>query len=64
MSDLTFSLLTAIFTIGGLAGSLVANLVMDSSGRRGSNRICAIFMALGTALMGLSNSLIWLLLGR
>lgn len=64
MSDLTFSLLTAIFTIGGLAGSLVANLVMDSSGRRGSNRICAIFMAVGTALMGLSNSLILLLLGR
>ncbi|KAF8197389.1 general substrate transporter [Pholiota molesta] len=64
MSDVTFSLLTAIFTIGGLAGSLVANLVMDSVGRRGSNRICAIFMAIGTALMGISNSLYILLIGR
>lgn len=64
MSDVTFSLLTAIFTIGGLAGSLIANLVMDSAGRRGSNRICAIFMAIGTALMGISNSLYILLIGR
>ncbi|KDR81371.1 hypothetical protein GALMADRAFT_239236 [Galerina marginata CBS 339.88] len=64
MSDFTFSLVTAIFTIGGLAGSLVANLVMDRWGRRGTNRISTIFIGVGTILMGLSNSVSLLLAGR
>ncbi|KIM48995.1 hypothetical protein M413DRAFT_92306 [Hebeloma cylindrosporum] len=64
MSDVTFSILTSIFTVGGLAGSLVANLVMDRWGRRGANRICAIIIGIGAALMGLTNSLFLLLLGR
>ncbi|KAH9483822.1 CCR4-NOT transcription complex subunit 1 [Psilocybe cubensis] len=64
MSDLTFSLVTSIFTLGGLAGSLVANLVMDRWGRRGTNRICTVFMAVGALFMGLSNSVFFLLLGR
>lgn len=64
MSDFTFSLVTSIFTIGGLAGSLVANLVMDRWGRKGTNRICTVFVAVGTALMGFSNSVSILLLGR
>lgn len=64
MSDFTFSLVTSIFTVGGLAGSLVANLVMDRWGRRGTNRICTVFIAIGTVLMGLSNSVFLLLLGR
>ncbi|KAF9557679.1 general substrate transporter [Agrocybe pediades] len=64
MSDFSFSLLTAIFTVGGLAGSLVANQVMDRWGRRGTNRICTLFVAFGTVLMGLSGSLFFLLLGR
>ncbi|KAF8964121.1 general substrate transporter [Flammula alnicola] len=64
MSDLTFSLVTSIFTIGGLAGSLVAHLVMDNLGRRGTHRICAIFIGIGAAFMGLSNSLVFILFGR
>jgi len=64
MSNLAFSLVTAIFTIGGLAGSLVANLVMDKYGRHGTHRLCAILVVIGTAVMGLSTSVFALLLGR
>jgi len=64
MSDVAFSFVTAIFTVGGLAGSLVANLVVDSWGRRGTQRLCAIFIGIGSALMGLTSSLSILLVGR
>jgi len=64
MTDSTFSLVTSIFTVGGLAGSLFANLIMDKWGRRGAHRICAILMASGTAFMGLSTSVSPLLIGR
>ena len=64
MSDFTFSLVTSIFTVGGLAGSLFANLIMDKWGRRGAHRICAILIAFGTVSMGLSNSVSLLLVGR
>ena len=64
MSDFTFSLVTSIFTVGGLAGSLFANLVMDKWGRRGSHQICVILIASGTTFMGLSHSVSSFLLGR
>ena len=64
MSDFTFSVVTAIFTIGGLMGSLVANIVMDHWGRKGATRISAAFLAVGAALMGLSASVGMLSLGR
>ena len=64
MSDITFSLVTSIFTVGGLGGSLFANLVMDKWGRRGTHRISAILMAFGTAFMGLSTSVSMFLIGR
>ena len=64
MSDSTFSLVTSIFTVGGLSGSLFANLIMDKWGRRGAKRISAILIAFGTAFMGLSNSVSLLLVGR
>ena len=64
MTDSTFSLVTSIFTIGGLAGSLFANLIMDKWGRRGAHCISAILMGSGAAFMGLSNSVSPLLIGR
>lgn len=64
MSDLAFSTVTAVFTLGGLAGSLVANLLTDSRGRRGGLRVCSIFMAVGAALMGISSSVALLVFGR
>lgn len=64
MSDVTFSFVTAIYTVGGLAGSLFANLIMDKWGRQGAHRICAFLIAFGSAIMGLSNSVFLLLVGR
>jgi MFS family permease len=64
MSQVAFSFVTAIFTIGGLCGSLVANLIMDSIGRRGTLRLGAILVVIGTAFMGLGTSLFPFLLGR
>ena len=64
MSDVTFSLVSSIFTVGGLAGSLFANLIMDKWGRRGAHRICAFLIAFGSAFMGLSSSVSFLLVGR
>jgi len=64
MSDFIFSFVTAIFTVGGLAGSLVANLIMDRWGRKGASKICAVLMAGGSGLFGISGSVISLLLGR
>lgn len=64
MSDVSFSLVTSIFTVGGLLGSAVANLIMDGSGRKGTLRICAALTAAGAGLMGLSNSVAVLAIGR
>lgn len=64
MSDVSFSVVTSIFTVGGLLGSAVANLFMDGSGRKGTLRICAALTAVGAALMGLSNSVLLLAIGR
>ena len=64
MSDIAFSVVTSIFTVGGLLGSAVANLFMDGSGRKGTLRICAALTAVGAAIMGLSNSVPLLAIGR
>lgn len=64
MSDWTFSAITAIFTLGGLTGSLLSNVVMDRYGRKGAARVSAVFVTLGTGLMGVSGGVIGLGLGR
>jgi MFS family permease len=64
MSDATFSVVTSIYTIGGLIGSMGANVVMDRFGRRGASRISAVMTALGALLMGVSSSIAALLVGR
>ncbi|KAF5387155.1 hypothetical protein D9615_001699 [Tricholomella constricta] len=64
MSDFTFSVVTAIFTVGGLAGSLVANLVMDRWGRKGATRISALFISVGAGFMAVSASVGLLSFGR
>lgn len=64
MSDLTFSVITAIFTVGGLMGSLVANLVMDGWGRKGAARLSAILISGGAGIMGVSGSVGIFGLGR
>ncbi|KAJ6606572.1 general substrate transporter [Mycena vulgaris] len=64
MSDFKFSAVTAVFTAGGLAGSLVANVVMDRWGRKGAARASSLLVAAGAALMCVSASVGILGLGR
>ncbi|KAF5324746.1 hypothetical protein D9611_004518 [Ephemerocybe angulata] len=64
MSDVTFSMVTSVFTIGGLAGSGIANLITDGRGRKGALRVCSVLMAVGAALMGASSSVLFLMIGR
>ncbi|KAI0698474.1 general substrate transporter [Cytidiella melzeri] len=64
MSDATFSVVTSVYTVGGLLGSLVANVVMDRRGRRGAVRASAAMFAVGAGIMSVSASLSPLILGR
>ncbi|KAI0948397.1 hypothetical protein AcV7_009153 [Taiwanofungus camphoratus] len=64
MVDATFSVVTSVYTVGGLLGSLVANLVMDRWGRRGATLASSIATAVGAGLMGIASSLVLLMLGR
>ncbi|KAG6833484.1 hypothetical protein H0H87_006056 [Tephrocybe sp. NHM501043] len=64
MSEITFSVITAVFTIGGLAGSLIANLVMDRRGRKGATVVSALLTSIGAGLMSVSTSVGVLGLGR
>lgn len=64
MSNFVFSFVTAIFTVGGLAGSLVANIVMDNRGRKGAAKFTAALLAVGSGLMGISSSVASLSFGR
>ncbi|EGN96140.1 hypothetical protein SERLA73DRAFT_170556 [Serpula lacrymans var. lacrymans S7.3] len=64
MSDTAFSVVTAIFTIGGLCGSLSSNIAMDRWGRKGASRLSAVLTASGACMSGLSPSVAPLILGR
>lgn len=64
MDDFTFSAVTAVFTIGGLLGSVVANLVTDKYGRKGATRASALLVALGTAFMTVAGSVGIMAFGR
>lgn len=64
MSDATFSVVTSVYTVGGLLGSLVANVVMDRWGRKGAVRASSVMFVLGSGLMGVSASLSALIVGR
>lgn len=64
MSDSTFSVVTSIFTVGGLVGSVSANVMMDRWGRRGATKLSAVMTAVGALLMAVSSSVFSLLVGR
>jgi MFS transporter, SP family, solute carrier family 2 (facilitated glucose transporter), member 3 len=64
MSDATFSVVTSVYTVGGLLGSLVANVVMDRWGRKGAVRASAVMFVVGAGLMSISASLSALIFGR
>ncbi|CAK5279489.1 unnamed protein product [Mycena citricolor] len=66
MSDFSFSVVTAIFTVGGLVGSMSANIFMDREGwgRKGAARFSALLVAVGSGIMSISASVSFLLIGR
>lgn len=64
MSDSTFSVVTSVFTVGGLMGSLVANLILDRYGRKGAVQASGALFALGAGLMTISASIGLLMFGR
>lgn len=64
MSDATFSFVTSMFTVGGLLGSLSANLATDRYGRKGASRISAMFNIAGAAISCLATSVAPMALGR
>lgn len=59
-----YSLVTAIFTVGGLLGSLSSSWLVQKKGLKGGLVYVAWMNVLGVALMGLSPSWIVLALGR
>ncbi|KAI0798098.1 general substrate transporter [Abortiporus biennis] len=64
MSDATFSVVTAVYTVGGLLGSSGANVVMDKWGRKGAVKASAVVGVVGAGLMAMASSLTLLILGR
>ncbi|KAL0985137.1 hypothetical protein UPYG_G00153330 [Umbra pygmaea] len=65
--DLLWSFAVAIFSIGGMAGSLSVGVMVDKFGRRKSMFLANVLALLGGALMGLSklcNSFEMVIIGR
>ncbi|KAF9027161.1 general substrate transporter [Hymenopellis radicata] len=64
MTEFTFSVVTSIFTVGGLVGSLMANVVSDNYGRRPAATLSAAILVLGTLIQAVSSGVTGLCLGR
>jgi MFS transporter, SP family, solute carrier family 2 (facilitated glucose transporter), member 3 len=64
MSDVTFSVVTSVYTIGGLLGSMTANIAMDRFGRKEAVQISSLLYAIGAGVMGLSPVLSCFMVGR
>ncbi|CAI2174347.1 8486_t:CDS:2 [Funneliformis geosporum] len=64
MNEGEFSLVTSIFNLGGLVGSLISPRVADNKGRRWTLMFNIIFLLLGPTTMGFSSSFATLVIGR
>jgi len=64
MNEGEFGLVTSIFNLGGLVGSLLSPRVADSKGRRWTLLFNTLFLFLGPIIMGFSSSYGALVLGR
>ncbi|KZV67967.1 general substrate transporter [Peniophora sp. CONT] len=64
MSDAGFSVVTSVYTLGGLLGSLGANRLQDKLGRKGALRISGFFLAVGSGFMTIAAQYFVLVLGR
>ena len=64
MTDATFSVLTSVYTIGGLIGGAFANVIMDSVGRKGAVETSSIAYVIGASAVSVAGSLWLLIIGR
>ncbi|VDB86977.1 unnamed protein product [Peniophora sp. CBMAI 1063] len=64
MTDAGFSVVTSVYTLGGLLGSLGANRLQDKLGRKGALRISGFFLAVGSGFMTIAAQYYVLVLGR
>ncbi|TBU28924.1 general substrate transporter [Dichomitus squalens] len=64
MDDATFSVVTSVYTVGGLLGSLGANIIMDRWGRKGAVLASSFITVIGAGFMGVAASLSPLVIGR
>ncbi|KIY45718.1 general substrate transporter [Fistulina hepatica ATCC 64428] len=64
MNDFTFSVVTSMFTVGGLVGSMLSGTAMEKYGRRGALRFTAWLLVFGAGLLAVSSSVFMLVLGR
>lgn len=64
MTDAVFGQITAIFTFGGLLGSVMTGGVMNRWGRKGAIKLSAILTGLGSALFAISASVNAMLFAR
>ncbi|ORY33758.1 putative vacuolar membrane protein [Naematelia encephala] len=64
MTPAQFGLVVSIFTMGGLAGCLLSDLVTRSFGRIGTLRTSALTILIGSIAVGLANSVPSMIFGR
>lgn len=64
LTDTEFSAVTALFTVGGLVGSLLGTPLTERRGRRGALLVDGILIAVGCGLMTCASGIGLLLAGR
>src|SRR3954454_13324803 len=64
MNEGKFGLVTSIFNLGGLIGSLFSSRVADIKGRRWTLLCSTLFLFLGPTMMAFANSYASLVIGR
>lgn len=64
LTEFQFSVVTGMFPMGGIGGSVLGGSLMDSIGRRGSLIFSNILLFIGSLMMSLSGGFASLLFGR
>ncbi|CAH1763539.1 3496_t:CDS:2 [Entrophospora sp. SA101] len=64
MTQTQYSLVTSIFNLGGLLGSLMASRIADNKGRRWALLVNCVFFAVGPTVMGFAKNYGELIFGR
>ncbi|KAH8829613.1 general substrate transporter [Flagelloscypha sp. PMI_526] len=64
MTEFQFGVVTSLYTVGGLFGSLYSSIPMNKSGRSGAARLGIAAIAIGSGIMGVANSIVVMGFGR